>query len=101
MAAFAGGVLWLAQRNRPQYAIATAVLAATFGVVYLKWRMFPDLDRVVSARPLWEKIRSDPDQYCMGDMHRNLRYGLNYYSHQPLPACQDEPGLKRLDGEIW
>jgi hypothetical protein len=101
MTAFAGVVLWLAQRNRRQYAIATAVLAATIGVVYLKWMIFPELDRVVSARPLWLKIRDDRDQYCIGDLHRNVRYGLNYYSHQPIPECRNEPDRKRLDREIW
>jgi 4-amino-4-deoxy-L-arabinose transferase-like glycosyltransferase len=101
MAALAGAVLWLAQQNRRQYAIATAVLAATLGVVYLKSTMFPELDRVVSARPLWLKIRDDRDQYCIGDLHRNVRYGLNYYSHQPLPECRNEPDRKRLDREIW
>jgi 4-amino-4-deoxy-L-arabinose transferase-like glycosyltransferase len=101
MALAAGAVLWLAHRDGRQYAIATAVLAAVLGVVYLKWKMFPDLDRVVSARPLWLKIRDHRDEYCTGDLHRNILYGLNYYSHQPLPSCEDEPNRKRLDQQIW
>ena len=75
----------LAQSART-YAIATMVMAATFGVIYLKWPDVPGLNRVVSARPhLAADPQCNPDRYCVGDLHRNMRYGLNYYTHQPLP----------------
>lgn len=97
MTAAAGLVIWLAQRKQRKYAIAMMVLAAGCGVVYLKWRMFPDMNRIASARPLWLRIKLSPDRYCVGDLHRNLLYGLNYYTHQPLPRCEDEPGRERLE----
>jgi 4-amino-4-deoxy-L-arabinose transferase-like glycosyltransferase len=96
MIAAAGAVIWLAQHKGRQYAMAMAVLAATFGVVYLKRVMLPDMDRVASARPLWFQIKNNPDRYCVGDLHRNLLYGLNYYTHQPLPRCEDAAGRERL-----
>jgi 4-amino-4-deoxy-L-arabinose transferase-like glycosyltransferase len=97
MIAAAGAVIWLAQHKERQYAIATAVLAATLGVVYLKRVMFPDMNRVASARPLWFQIRNNPERYCVGGLHRNLLYGLNYYTHQPLPRCEDAAGRERLE----
>jgi hypothetical protein len=97
MIAAAGTVIWLARHKERQYAMAVAVLAGTFGVVYLKWVMFPDMNRVASARPLWFQIRNNPDRYCVGDLHRNLLYGLNYYTHKPLPRCEDAAGRERLD----
>ncbi len=64
-AALAFAVLFL-RKARRTYAIATTVMAATFGVTYLKVRMFPVLDQVVSARPQWLLIRNAPDEYCAG-----------------------------------
>jgi 4-amino-4-deoxy-L-arabinose transferase-like glycosyltransferase len=96
MIAGTGAVIWLAQHKERQYAVAMAVLAATFGVVYLKRVMLPDMNRVASARPIWFQIKSNPERYCVGDLHRNLLYGLNYYSHQPLPRCEDTAGHERL-----
>ena len=89
IAALAFAILFL-RKGRRTYAIATTVMAATFGVTYLKVRMFPVLDQVVSARPQWLLIRNAPDEYCAGDLHRNHRYGLNYYTRTPLPTCESQ-----------
>jgi 4-amino-4-deoxy-L-arabinose transferase-like glycosyltransferase len=96
IAALAFAILFL-RKGRRTYAIATTVMAATFGVTYLKVRMFPVLDQVVSARPQWLLIRNAPDEYCAGDLHRNHRYGLNYYTRTPLPTCESQPGRKPLE----
>jgi 4-amino-4-deoxy-L-arabinose transferase-like glycosyltransferase len=96
IAALAFGILFL-RKGRRTYAIVTTVMVATFGVTYLKVRMFPVLDQVVSARPQWLLIRNAPDEYCAGDLHRNHRYGLNYYTHTPLPTCESQPGRKPLE----
>lgn len=92
-----GVVFWLLHRNRRSLAIAAAVLTSTVAVTFLKARMFPDLDRIVSARSIWLQIRETPEQYCIGDLNRSLRYGLNYYAHKPLPDCSEKPALKRLE----
>lgn len=95
-------VAWLfLRRGRRTYAVTTVAVAATFGVMYLKWRMFPELDRIVSARPLWREIRDNQDGYCVGNLHRSLRYGLNYYTHSPLPDCDANTQRQRLDRQIW
>jgi len=90
-------VLWFLRREKRSLAIATTVLTATIAVAYLKWRMFPELDSVVSARALWLQIRDSRDEYCMGILDRDIRYGLNYYAHKPLKECSEWPLLKRLD----
>lgn len=91
----------LLRRNKRTYAVASVVLAATLGVAYLKTQMFPVLDEVVSARPQWRRISADSAQYCAGDLHRNHRYGLNYYARKPFPSCEEQPSRKRLDRQIW
>jgi 4-amino-4-deoxy-L-arabinose transferase-like glycosyltransferase len=90
-------VFWFLKRDKRTRAIATTVVTATLAVAYLKWRMFPDLDRAVSARALWLQIRDSRDEYCVGDLHRSIRYGLNYYAHKPLQDCDQQSQLKRLD----
>ena len=90
-------VYYLASKDRRTWAMATAVAAATLGVFYLKWRMLPELDRVVSARPLWGQIRANPDEYCAGNLHRAIRYGLNYYARQPIAECAQDPRGRPLE----
>jgi 4-amino-4-deoxy-L-arabinose transferase-like glycosyltransferase len=90
-------VFWLLRREKRSLAIATTVLTATIAVAFLKWRMFPELDSVVSARALWLQIRDSRDEYCVGVLDRDIRYGLNYYAHKPLKECAEWPLLKRLD----
>lgn len=94
-------VIWLLKKDRRSMAIAATILSATLAVAYLKWSMFPDLDRVVSARSLWRKAQSSGESYCAGDLHRRLREGFNYYSHTPLPDCAEEPQRKPLGRQIW
>ena len=64
------------------------LVAAVAGVVYLKVTTLPVLDRTVSTRDLWRQISSRRDQVCVEQIHRSWRYGLNYYSVEPLPACE-------------
>jgi 4-amino-4-deoxy-L-arabinose transferase-like glycosyltransferase len=101
LAVLAGVAVWLARRGQRTYAVAVVVTSATLAVVYMKWAMFPELDRVVSARPLWQQIRSHPDQFCDGNLHRSIRYGLAYYAGKPLKPCNTQPGLRRLERQLW
>jgi len=48
---------------------------------------------------LWREIAAQRDQVCVSDIHRNWRYGLNYYSETPLPDCSQEPKPWRLTQE--
>ena len=87
----AAGIYWLERRNRPAAALATMAVAVTAAVVILKLIDLPVIDRAASARPLWREIASERDRVCVGNMHRNWRYGLNYYSVTPLPDCTESP----------
>lgn len=89
VAAFA---VWYLDRARSRVA-AVALLAAaiTAGVVSMELRTFPEIDRVASARPLWNAVAPVQDRVCVASLHRSLRYGLNYYSVTPLPDCRQEP----------
>jgi 4-amino-4-deoxy-L-arabinose transferase-like glycosyltransferase len=97
LALLAGAATWFAARERRTHAIVTVIISTTLAVVYMKWTMFPELDRVVSARPIWQTIRQQPEQFCEGDLNRSLRYGLAYYNRKPLESCAHNPLLKRLD----
>ncbi len=70
-------------------AVALVAAAAAFGVVYLKLAVYPALEESASARPLWSEIASRRQNVCVDSLHRNWRYGLNYYSVQPLPDCTE------------
>ena len=97
LAVLACTAVWLSVRGRRTYAVAAVVASTTLAVAYMKWTMFPQLNRVVSARPIWQEIREHPDQFCEGDLHRAIRYGLAYYAGKPLVRCDQNPALRRLD----
>jgi 4-amino-4-deoxy-L-arabinose transferase-like glycosyltransferase len=68
--------------------------AATIAVAcytYVKIAALPAIDEAVSARSLWQEIKPRRDAVCVEDIHRAWRYGLNYYSVEPLPDCANEP----------
>lgn len=76
-----------------QRAAAMTLLAVsiTAGAVAIELRAFPEVDRLASARPLWNAVALIRDRVCVAQLHRSLRYGLNYYSITPLPDCRQEP----------
>ncbi len=69
-----------------------ALLAAgvALSVFWLEAAAFSTLDRNVSARGLARQIQH-PDQACIGDLSRALRYGLDYYLPARLPDCAQAP----------
>jgi len=90
---------WKSTRRSTVLLIA---MIATLGIVYLKRVAFPVLEERVSAKRLWQSIEARRDGICLGNMHRNWRYGLNYYAGQPLPDCQvvDKPFiLEQREGD--
>ena len=74
-------------KTRRLAATALVAISATAGVVYLKVLAMPEVDRAASARGLWRKVEARAGHACVGDIQRNWRYGLNYYSVRPLPDC--------------
>jgi hypothetical protein len=72
-------------------AVLLIAAGAAAGTVYLKRVAAPELDRTVSARALWRQVSGRANEVCVGQIERNWRYGLNYYSGTPLPECSLEP----------
>jgi 4-amino-4-deoxy-L-arabinose transferase-like glycosyltransferase len=83
----AAAVWWLASRGWRTAAVALAAALMAGGVFYIKHDAAPVVDRVVSARGLWHRVRPVRDSVCIGQLHRSFRYGLRYYSDAPLPDC--------------
>jgi 4-amino-4-deoxy-L-arabinose transferase-like glycosyltransferase len=80
-------------------AVALLAVCITAGAIAIELRTFPELDRVASARPLWQTIAPIRDRVCVARLHRSLRYGLNYYSVVPLPDCREEPREVEINQE--
>ena len=77
--------------DRKSAAVAALAISIAASVVYIKWTVYPILDKEVSARGLWNEISPESTRICLGEMDRGWEYGLNYYSHATLPACDDDP----------
>jgi len=77
--------------GRREMAVLLIAGGAAAGILYIKQTASPGIEQSVSARPLWRSVAARRDQVCVEDLHRNWRYGLNYYSVKPLPDCSAEP----------
>ncbi len=80
-----GGLALGAWQKYRGVALLTVVI-----VPLLVYRMFPVLEDQVSVRGFWKTIEEQRGQVCIESMHRSWRYGLNYYSIEPLPDCSSE-----------
>jgi hypothetical protein len=85
------GAYLLARRRHNGPALALLALVMSAGWLYLKLTALPAVDLAASARPLWNRVRSQREDTCVETLNRALRYGLNYYSVQPLPDCAVMP----------
>ena len=93
-------VAWaLERRGRRLAAVGLISAGMAAGTVAVAAVSLPQLDRAVSARILWRDIASRRDRICLGELNRNWRYGLNYYSEVPLPDCSAQPRPLRLAQE--
>ncbi|MFN3322029.1 MAG: ArnT family glycosyltransferase [Bryobacteraceae bacterium] len=90
------GIAVLIARLRPATAVLLLAAASAAGVAWLKVCTFPALDAAASARPLWRVIAAQDQAVCVEPIHRNWRYGLNYYSNQPLPDCETTAAPRRV-----
>jgi 4-amino-4-deoxy-L-arabinose transferase-like glycosyltransferase len=87
---------WLDTANRRLLACAVVAAGAAAGLLFVKVSAEPVLDQLVSARGLWRKLKPHAPEACVETLHRNWRYGLNYYSVEPLPDCEDKPTRLRV-----
>jgi 4-amino-4-deoxy-L-arabinose transferase-like glycosyltransferase len=101
-AAIAAACWELERRGRRATAFALCATVAAGSLLYLKLTVFPLLDQRVSARSLWQQVDPVAHRVCVENMHRSWRYGLNYYSREPLPDCFTSPralAIRQSPGE--
>jgi 4-amino-4-deoxy-L-arabinose transferase-like glycosyltransferase len=93
----AAAFVWMLDaQGRRLAAVLSVAVGAAIGVVYLKTATVAELNRVASARNLWQEIQGRTEQVCVDSIHRDWRYGLNFYSVTPLPDCSAEPRPLRV-----
>jgi 4-amino-4-deoxy-L-arabinose transferase-like glycosyltransferase len=90
-------LVWFASsRGRMTAAVSLIAAGAVIGVVYLKIHVLPQVDHAASARDLWSEVKPVANSVCVTPIHRNWRYGLNYYSKIPLPDCSLKPAKLQI-----
>jgi hypothetical protein len=77
-------------------AIGAVSVGFAAGALFLKIHVYPEVDRVASARDLARKLAGRP--VCVEDLNRNWRYGLNFYTITPLPECSEDDRPLHLTG---
>lgn len=88
----------LDRRTLRPFAVLVVVLTTTLSVIYVKIRTFPELDRAASVRPFWNTISDRDLRGCVGPIHRNLLYGLQFYAPYTLRPCSDVSRSAGLSG---
>ena len=68
-------------------AVALVASGAAAGLLFIKLSAAPVLDEIVSSRGLSRRVAAMGEPVCVESLHRNVRYGLNYYTVRPLPDC--------------
>jgi hypothetical protein len=82
--------------DRRLLACTVVAAGAAAGLLFVKVSAEPVLDQLVSARGLWRKVQPHAPDACVESLHRSWRYGLNYYSVEPLPDCEQAPARVRI-----
>jgi 4-amino-4-deoxy-L-arabinose transferase-like glycosyltransferase len=77
-------VTTFATRGMYRQLITGSLAAAT--LLWFQFVVFPAIDQVASARPLWREHHPD----CAPRVSRSLVYGLQYYAGRSLPPCEQE-----------
>jgi hypothetical protein len=86
--ALVAGLVWLLDSRGMRLAAVLSIAGCVSGgAVYWKVAFLPEVDRIASARPIWRRIAPVAGRVCVDNIHRNWRYGLNYYTVTPLPEC--------------
>lgn len=67
--------------GRPDRAVAGLALFATVTVVWVVWRVYPEMDRELSGRQAAAVT-------CLPQTNRSQRYSLEYYAGRSLPDCK-------------
>lgn len=86
----AAAVFFFERSERRTAALMAILLIATVNVTILKGTAFRALGEEASARGLWERLKPRASEYCIGNSHRAIEYGLRYYSHGRISLCVDE-----------
>jgi len=85
-AALAAGCAVGCAVGRKERSFAALALLATAAVIWVVWRVYPVLDRQVSARALW--LERGQSITCLPPTNRSQRYGIDYYVDRDLPDCK-------------
>lgn len=68
-------------RKIPAFPVAFALTALSF--LWFQFSTFPEIDRLASARSLWQ----NQHPRCASTLDRGALYGLYYYAGRALPPC--------------
>jgi 4-amino-4-deoxy-L-arabinose transferase-like glycosyltransferase len=93
------GMIWAFERSgRRPAAVAVLALSAAAGYGWVAWRAFPVIEQRAGTRALWQRAEAHRGSICLGDVSRNVTYGLCYYAEEVLPGCEDQPKPYRIEG---
>jgi len=77
---------WCEKTGRRELAVAFIAAFTVVAVVTIVERVYPQLDRQVSARTLW--LQQGESITCLPPTSRSQRFGFDYYADRNLPDCK-------------
>jgi hypothetical protein len=97
--AVAALVGWLGRAGRRNAAVALLAACTIASLVHLKIKVFPALDKQAGTRSLWREVEPYVAETCVGEVRRQVLYGLDYYSDSRLPDCSESPRPYRVESD--
>ncbi len=95
LAAPAAIAVYLLERiGRRTLAVFLTALMTLAALLFVKLSAAPVLGEVVSARGLARRLSGKAETACVENLHRNYRYGLDYYLRRELPGCGAAPSSR-------
>jgi 4-amino-4-deoxy-L-arabinose transferase-like glycosyltransferase len=80
------GCAYCEKTGHRDLAVAFVASFTVISVVTIVWRVYPELDRQVSARALW--LSRGQSMTCLPSTNRSQRYSIDYYAGRELPDCK-------------
>jgi 4-amino-4-deoxy-L-arabinose transferase-like glycosyltransferase len=87
-------VLLLDRRGWRVAAVTSVAAGAALGLLFVKLSAAPVLGEIVSARGLARRVAPNAADTCVDTLHRNYRFGLDYYLKRELPSCDAAPSMR-------
>ncbi len=95
----AGGAAACALSLRSELAVPGVAALAAVALTLLKMQAYPDVSHAAGTRELLTSNQRILAESCIGQVRRHTTYGIQHYSRNAVPPCENGPEEWRIEGD--